>query len=750
MKSLMPQIDSNDGLFHNGNPATGEQGTRVTDTWLNNLQDRVRDVQAEAHYVLQKAGFTPKAETQTQLYQAIVKIIDDNRKSASTTQKGEVRLSSSTNSNSETQAATSKAVKTAYDKAVDAKTSVDRLQLNVSQNYIPNNKKSSAVNSSSSDTVATSAAVKTAYDKAVDAKTTAERKVGLRGNESIQGTKSFESKIIGFRGIGLADSQTYANANHLLNMGANDGDGWIEYKKSNRAIGTIRIRANGELSYNNQKIYHAAAKPQFNTDIEGKPNTLAGYGIGNFKIEEFRGNLNTLKTDGIYAIRQASLTQNLPVSTSCHIQVIAGGNGTWCRQLAYVAYSTDMYERHQTSSQRDSWSAWKKLNTDGVPIGAVVSFPRAVTNPVGFLRADGSTFSQQTFPDLYRTLGNHNQLPDLTRSDVGMTAYFAVDNIPAGWIAFDEIATQVTEQRYPELYRHLIDKYGTMNRVPRVADRFLRNAGNGLSVGQIQEDAIRNIIGEHLVDVNAEQSAPTGAFTIKARSGGTGYSNGGQAKTVQFDASRVVPTANENRPKSLILKLCIKALNSFDDVVFWIKSHGEVTNAGALDAGRLAQGLQDKADRNHTHTVSQITDFNQATSQIINAAITYQRIGNVEIRKYPDGTMIQTGRIVFTRGNTAVHTDLVLPIAYIDKEYRCFITERYESRASGKGQYNWVFMQPKTNTTATVTNWYLGSADWMTIGRWKGEPYQRIITYAPSEPVRIRHRVEHNYHSRDD
>ncbi|HHF1131361.1 TPA: tail fiber protein, partial [Haemophilus influenzae] len=110
MKSLMPQIDSNDGLFHNGNPATGEQGTRVTDTWLNDVQDRVRDLQAEAHYVLQKAEFTPKAETQTQLYQAIVKIIDDNRKTASLTQKGEVQLSSSTNSNSETKAATSKAV----------------------------------------------------------------------------------------------------------------------------------------------------------------------------------------------------------------------------------------------------------------------------------------------------------------------------------------------------------------------------------------------------------------------------------------------------------------------------------------------------------------------------------------------------------------------------------------------------------------------------------------------------------------
>ena len=222
MKSLMPQIDSNDGLFHNGNPATGEQGTRVTDTWLNNLQDRVRDVQAEAHYVLGKAGFRPVENKQTQLYEAIVKIIDDNRKTASLTQTGEVQLSSSTNSNSETQAATSKAVKTAYDLA--------------------NSKQSPAT-------------------------------------------------------------------------------------------------------------------------------TLAGYGIGNFKIENFVGNVNTLQTDGIYAVTQASRSQNLPVAgNGCHIQVIAGGDGRWCRQIAYIAYSTDMYERHQTSYQTDSWSGWVKIDSlDKIP-----------------------------------------------------------------------------------------------------------------------------------------------------------------------------------------------------------------------------------------------------------------------------------------------------------------------------------------------------------------------------------------------
>ena len=160
MKTLLPEINSADKRFHAGNPAIGEQGTRVTDTWLNDVQDCVRDVQAEAHYVLQKAGFTPKAETQTQLYQAIVKIIDDNRKSASVTQKGEVQLYSGYDSDSEELAATPKAIKI-------LKGFIDSITRSLT-NYIPNSKKSSAVNSNSSDTVATSSAVKMANDNAND------------------------------------------------------------------------------------------------------------------------------------------------------------------------------------------------------------------------------------------------------------------------------------------------------------------------------------------------------------------------------------------------------------------------------------------------------------------------------------------------------------------------------------------------------------------------------------------------------
>ncbi|HHF3868852.1 TPA: phage tail protein [Haemophilus influenzae] len=500
-------------------------------------------------------------------------------------------------------------------------------------------KLSSATNSDSETQAATSKAVKTAYDKAVEVKTTAESKVGLRGNESIQGTKSFESKIIGFRGIGVADSQTYANANHLLNMGANDGDGWIEYKKSNRVIGTIRIRANGELSYNNQKIYHAGAKPQFNTDIEGKPNTLAGYGIGNFKVEQGQGDANGYKTDGNYYLASG---QNLPENGAWHIEVVSGGATNAVRQIARKANDNKIKTRFFNGS---NWSEWKETGGDGVPLGAVVSFPRAVTNPVGFLKADGTTFNQQTFPDLYRTLGDSNQLPDLTRSDTGMTAYFAVDNIPAGWIAFDSIRTTVTQQNYPELYRYLVGKYGSISNVPLAEDRFIRNASNNLSVGETQSDEIKKHV--HKVRTHWVNSRDSNIFYDKTK---TVIDSRLRTSTTTDDNlsdngfmhplldSPMATGGDETRPKSLVLKLCIKAKNTFDDVQFWVKAFGVVENAGALDAGTLAQNMQalserveQKIEENKQSTLREITnakaDINQ---QFLQAKQDLSQIGTLK------------------------------------------------------------------------------------------------------------------------
>ncbi|WP_080742335.1 phage tail protein [Gallibacterium anatis] len=86
----------------------------------------------------------------------------------------ELHRSDSVTSASSDTVATSKAVKTAYDKAVDgvnkanaAQTAANNAQTTANA-AIPNSKKSDSVISASSDTVATSKAVKDAYDKAVD------------------------------------------------------------------------------------------------------------------------------------------------------------------------------------------------------------------------------------------------------------------------------------------------------------------------------------------------------------------------------------------------------------------------------------------------------------------------------------------------------------------------------------------------------------------------------------------------------
>lgn len=306
-----------------------------------------------------------------------------------------------------------------------------------------------------------------------------------------------------------------------------------------------------------------------------------------------------------------------------------------------ISHKTDGADKNKFASEYAVGEAAKK----GLPLGAVVSFPRAVTNPVGFLRADGSTFSQQTFPDLYRTLGNSNQLPDLTRSDVGMTAYFAVDNIPSGWIAFDSIRSTVTQQNYPELYQYLVDKYSSISNVPLAEDRFIRNTGNGLNIGQTQSDEIKKHV--HKVRTHWADSSDSSIFYDKTK---TVIDSRLRTATTTDDNlsdngfmhplldSPMATGGNETRPKSLILKLCIKAKNTFDDVQFWVKAFGVVENAGALDAGTLAQNMQalsesvkQKIEENKQSTLREITnakaDINQ---QFLQAKENLSQIGTLK------------------------------------------------------------------------------------------------------------------------
>ncbi|EBA7283948.1 tail fiber protein [Salmonella enterica] len=85
-------------------------GTIVAAEWLNNTQGAVRDIQAECIAILAAAGFKPDP-TKKQLLDAIKTIVGNEVPAASTTQAGIVRLSSATDSDSEEEAATPKAIK---------------------------------------------------------------------------------------------------------------------------------------------------------------------------------------------------------------------------------------------------------------------------------------------------------------------------------------------------------------------------------------------------------------------------------------------------------------------------------------------------------------------------------------------------------------------------------------------------------------------------------------------------------------
>ncbi|ELG5097570.1 tail fiber protein [Salmonella enterica] len=117
MKPLMKPIDTPDQVFHDGNPSTGELGTICSAEWLNDTQASIRDIQAECIAILRANGFEPDETKRDQLWEAIQAAIKNHVPAASLVGAGIVQISSSVTSDSETIAATSKAVKIAMDNA---------------------------------------------------------------------------------------------------------------------------------------------------------------------------------------------------------------------------------------------------------------------------------------------------------------------------------------------------------------------------------------------------------------------------------------------------------------------------------------------------------------------------------------------------------------------------------------------------------------------------------------------------------
>ena len=110
---------------------------------------------------------------------------------------------------------------------------------------------SSATDSNSEELAATPKAVKAAYDKAVAAKEAADGAVKTTDNQEIAGDKTFTDAATFKAGAFVADSVGDFAANQYLQIGSNNVNSYLHNKKSNKFLS---MRNDGELRYDGKRV----------------------------------------------------------------------------------------------------------------------------------------------------------------------------------------------------------------------------------------------------------------------------------------------------------------------------------------------------------------------------------------------------------------------------------------------------------------------------------------------------------------
>lgn len=197
---------------------------------------------------------------------------------------------------------------------------------------------------------------------------------------------------------------------------------------------------------------------------------------------------------------------------------------------------------------------------------------------------EGNTYREVSFAQLPSS--PYSEVSHNASSFAGMIAPFAgpADKIPAGWLLCDGSA--VSRSEYVNLYKAIGIAWGVGNgsttfNLPDLRGMFLRgvsgdsendpdrdsrgmltnNGGNtGNNVGSYQGDAIRNITG--LIKADDSSMIVNGVFEQI----NTSLPDGGHIEShsdypghdIKFDASRIVPTGGDNRPKNVYVTYIIK------------------------------------------------------------------------------------------------------------------------------------------------------------------------------------------------
>ena len=266
---------------------------------------------------------------------------------ASTTRKGLVQLSSATNSDSETLAATPKAVKAAYDLANGKYTAQDATTARKGLIQL-----SSATNSTSESLAATPKAVKAAYDLA-------------NGKYTAQDATTAQKGIVQLSNATNSTSETLAATPKAVKAANDNANGRVPSgRKVNGKPLTNDVNVTSQDIFNGQSINIGANQ-----------------------------NLDNYKTPGLYhqplnAYTSAAL--KYPENLAGTLVVLKNAGIT---QIYYVYNTSRSYTRSQYST--GDWTAWTPQ--DSFPVGAAIPWP-SDSVPTGYAVMQGQTFDKTTYP----------------------------------------------------------------------------------------------------------------------------------------------------------------------------------------------------------------------------------------------------------------------------------------------------------------------------------------------------------------
>ena len=157
------------------------------------------------------------------------------------------------------------------------------------------------------------------------------------------------------------------------------------------------------------------------------------------------------------------------------------------------------------------------------------------------------------------------QINNSSSNIVGELKYLTYNQIPENCLMCD--GSEISRDTYSELFNVIGTTYGegdgsTTFNIPDYRGAFLRCiGGNADELGVLQEDAIRNITGSIAgTNMGYFQYNNTGVLRTPSEAISPAPATGVSVTRyfhVNFNASYVVPTADENRPINYAINICI-------------------------------------------------------------------------------------------------------------------------------------------------------------------------------------------------